>query len=100
MGEDAKVRHIVIVPEITNVDLQKTLKKLDSVRADLVSGKITFPEAVGKYSTDDQSKMTGGMVYDQAGGTSLGIDQLDPEMARSVGEMQSRRILPTADLYR
>ena len=88
MGEEAKERHIVIVPEITNVDLQKTLKKLDSVRSDLVSGKLAFPEAVGKYSTDDQSKMTGGMVYDQAGGTSLGIDQLDPEMARSVGEMK------------
>jgi peptidyl-prolyl cis-trans isomerase SurA len=88
MGEEAKVRHIVIVPEITNVDLQKTLKSLDSVRSDLVSGKLTFPEAVGKYSTDDQSKMTGGMVYDQAGGTSLGIDQLDPEMARAVGEMK------------
>lgn len=88
MGEEAKVRHIVIVPEITNSDLQKTLKKLDSVRADLVSGKLTFPEAVGKYSTDDQSKMTGGMVYDQMGGTQLGIDQLDPDMARSVGEMK------------
>lgn len=88
MGEEAKVRHIVIIPEITNSDLQKTLKKLDSVRADLVSGKLTFPEAVGKYSTDDQSKMTGGMVYDRMGGTELGIDQLDPDMARSVGEMK------------
>ncbi|PSK92740.1 periplasmic chaperone for outer membrane proteins SurA [Taibaiella chishuiensis] len=88
MGEEAKVRHIVIVPEITNVDLQKTLKRLDSIRADLVSGKISFAEGVGKYSTDEQAKMTGGMVYDQMGNANLGIDQLDPDMARSVGDMK------------
>jgi peptidyl-prolyl cis-trans isomerase SurA len=89
MGEEAKVRHIVIVPEVTNVDLQKTNKKLDSIRADLVSGKITFQEAVGKYSTDEQSKMTGGMVYDNnTGNAVLEIDKLDPDMARSVADMK------------
>lgn len=88
MGEDAKVRHIIIVPEVTTSDLQIGLKKLDSVRADLVSGKLTFAEAVGKYSTDEQSKMTGGMVYDNMGNSTLHIDALDAEMAKAVGEMK------------
>lgn len=89
MGEDAKVRHIVIVPEVTNVDLQKSLKKLDSVRADLVSGKLSFAEAVGKYSTDEQSKMTGGMLYDNnTGSPVLTIDGMDREMSQMVGEMK------------
>jgi peptidyl-prolyl cis-trans isomerase SurA len=88
MGDEAKVRHIVIVPEITNADLQTGLKKLDSVRADLVSGKITFAEAVGKYSTDEQSKMTGGMVYDQSGNSVLAVGDLDREMAQAVGELK------------
>lgn len=87
-GDEAKVRHIVIVPEITNADLQVSMKKLDSVRADLVSGKLTFSEAVGKYSTDEQSKMTGGMVYDQSGSSVLALDGLDREMAQAVGEMK------------
>jgi peptidyl-prolyl cis-trans isomerase SurA len=88
MGDEAKVRHIVIVPEITNSDLQTGLKKLDSVRADLVSGKITFAEAVGKYSTDEQSKMTGGMVYDQSGNSVLAVGDLDREMSQAVGELK------------
>lgn len=88
MGEDAKVRHIIIVPEVTTSDLQIGLKKLDSVRADLVTGKLTFAEAVGKYSTDEQSKMTGGMVYDNQGNSTLHIDALDAEMAKAVGEMK------------
>ncbi len=88
MGEEAKVRHIVIVPEVTNSDLQIGLRKLDSIRADLISGKITFSEAVGKYSTDEQSKMTGGMVYDEMGNSILSLDALDPEMAKAVAEME------------
>jgi peptidyl-prolyl cis-trans isomerase SurA len=89
MGDEAKVRHIIIIPEVTNVDLQKGLKKLDSIRADLVSGKLSFAEAVGKYSTDEQSKMTGGMVYDNnTGSPVLALDGLDREMAQVVGEMK------------
>ena len=88
MGDEAEVRHIVIVPEITNSDLQQSLKRLDSIRADLVSGKYSFAEAVGKYSTDEQSKMTGGMVYDQQGNSIIAIDGMDKDMAKSVSEMK------------
>lgn len=89
MGEDAKVRHILIIPEITNYDLQQSLKKLDSVRSELVSGSLDFAAAVGKYSNDDQSKMTGGMVMlPQTGSTILEIDKLDPAMARAVADLK------------
>ncbi|RYZ44995.1 MAG: peptidylprolyl isomerase, partial [Sphingobacteriales bacterium] len=87
-GEQARVRHIVIIPEITTADLNISLKKLDSVRADLVSGKITFAEAVGKYSTDEQSKMTGGMVYDQSGNSVMAVGDLDREMSVAAGELK------------
>jgi peptidyl-prolyl cis-trans isomerase SurA len=87
-GEEAELRHIIIVPEITNSDLQKTLKRLDSIRADLVAGKISFAEAVGKYSTDEQSKMTGGMVYDANGNSTLSIDGMDKDMAAATGQMK------------
>lgn len=89
MGEEARIRHILIIPEITNYDLQQSMKKLDSVRADLLSGKLNFQEAVGKYSNDDQSKMTGGMVvHPETGSPMLEIDKLDPIMARAVAELK------------
>lgn len=87
-GDEAEVRHIIIIPEITTSDLQASMKKLDSVRADLVSGKISFSEAVGKYSTDEQSKMTGGMVYDNQGNSLLTADGMDREMALAIGDMK------------
>lgn len=88
MGEEAVVQHILIRPEITSFDLQRTLTKLDSVKANLDSNKITFQAAVAKYSTDANSKMTGGMVYDQAGGSLLPIESLDPQMALEVEKLK------------
>ena len=87
--DEVDVRHILIVPTITNVDLGVALKRLDTVRAELISGKLSFSEAVGKYSNDDASKMTGGMIADpQTGGTTLQVDQLDPAMALMMDSMQ------------
>lgn len=88
MGEEALVRHILLIPEPSSFSLNETVKKLDSVRADLVSGKINFPEAVGKYSTDEQSKMTGGLIYDNQGSPHLQINSLqDPTLATTVSNL-------------
>lgn len=88
-GEDAHLRHILIKPEITTADFQKALLKLDSVRAELISGKITFQEAVGKYGTDEMSKRTGGMIPDQqTGSTQLEVEKLDPTLALMIDTLK------------
>lgn len=88
-GDRADVRHILIRPERTTGDFQMALDKLDSVRAMLITGQITFPEAVNKYSTDEMSNRTGGMVADQqTGQTSLEIDKLDPTLALMVDSLK------------
>lgn len=80
-GEEVDVRHILIKPEVTSADFQKSLDRLDSIRKILVAGKMTFNEAVGKYSTDEAAKRTGGMIADPATGTTeLDMTKLDPVM--------------------
>lgn len=88
-GEDAHLRHILVKPQYTTADYDKALRKLDSVRAELVSGKITFQEAVGKYATDEMSKRTGGMIVDlQSGATQMDIDKLDPALALMIDNLK------------
>ncbi len=87
-GDQADLRHILIIPERTSADFRKALNQLDSVRAELISGKVNFSQAVGKYSTDEQSKMTAGMISDpQTGATQLEVDQLDPAMALMIDSL-------------
>jgi peptidyl-prolyl cis-trans isomerase SurA len=73
-GDDAIVRHILRIPKITESETNESLNRLDSVRAKLIAGTLTFGEAVNKYSEDDNSKFTGGMR------PPVTIDQLDKDL--------------------
>lgn len=90
MGDDAQIRHILIVPEVTSVGIEKTMKKLDSVRSDLIAGKITFSQAVGKYSTDEMAKMTGGMILDpNSSSASIELSHLqDRDLVKAAGSLK------------
>ena len=80
-GDEADLRHILIKPELTSADFQSALHTLDSIRTILVSGKMSFPEAVGKFSTDEAAKRTGGMIADpNTGVTVLDMTKLDAGM--------------------
>jgi peptidyl-prolyl cis-trans isomerase SurA len=80
-GDVADLRHILIRPERTSVDFKNALDRLDSVRSLVVAGKYSFPEAVGKFSTDESAKTTGGMILDpMTGSPELEMDKLDPAM--------------------
>ena len=80
-GDEADLRHILIKPELTSADFQSALHTLDSIRKLLVSGKMSFPEAVGKFSTDEAAKRTGGMIADpNTGVTVLDMTKLDAGM--------------------
>jgi len=78
-GDDAVIRHILRVPQILDEDIDITKKKLDSVRIKLVEGALSFGEAVDKFSDDQNSKFTGGIMSGQ-GGNFVTIDELDKNL--------------------
>jgi peptidyl-prolyl cis-trans isomerase SurA len=89
MGEKAKMRHILIKPTITASDVANCQQKLDSIRTLVVSGKMTFITAVNKFSTDENTKNTGGMIVNPSTGSSLlTIEELGADLALSVGELK------------
>ena len=88
-GDEADLRHILVKPEVTSGDYEKSLHKLDSVRQLLVDKKMTFQEAVGKFSTDEAAKRTGGMIADPSTGNSeLDMTKLDPVMVLMLDSMK------------
>ncbi len=88
-GEKAKLRHILIKPLITSDMVKEALQRADSVRASLISGKMKFSEAVGKYTTDDATKITGGMFTDpQTAGSLIAPDLLEPGVAIAIHDLK------------
>lgn len=92
-GDEADVRHILISPEYTPQDYARSMKKLDSVREEILAGKLSFEAAVGKFSTDEMSSRTAGMLTDpQTGSTLLDISTLDPALALMIDTMKKGSI--------
>lgn len=87
-GDDAVVRHILKIPQITKTEVSTAKQKLDSVRALLITGATTFGEAVSKYSDDEGSKFTGGRKTNMEGSTYITLDQLDKEMLLMMKDLQ------------
>ena len=79
-GDDASIRHILKIPQVSSIEVNDAKRKMDSVRSKLIAGTLKFGDAVSKYSEDDASKFTGGMIPGKDGSTFLTIDQLDKDL--------------------
>ena len=78
-GDDAVIRHILKIPTVTDVEVNQAIKHLDSARAKLIAGTLTFGEAVAKFSDDEGSKFTGG-IRQCRNGNYCTIDELDKDV--------------------
>lgn len=88
-GDDAVIRHILIIPSVTNTEVEAAKQKLDSVRSKIVAGNLTFNEAVNKYSEDENTKYTAGRITSPTTGeTSVSIDQLDKDLVVNLKNMK------------
>ncbi len=87
-GEQINTRHILLMPKISDDDIVKASKLLDSVAGLIRDKKMTFEEAALKYS-DDPGKINGAMMLNEAtGNTRFLAGQLDPKIFFSIDKLQ------------
>ena len=86
-GDDAVVRHILLIPKVTDEEVKQAVQTLDSVRNKLVAGSLNFGAAVSRFSEDEASKYTGGMRQGP-NGNFLTIDQLDKDLVNMLKNMK------------
>ncbi|MGH7237836.1 MAG: peptidylprolyl isomerase, partial [Candidatus Saccharimonadales bacterium] len=92
-GEQVHVRHILIVPAITDASLVRAKMKADSVYDFLLKNKkIDFSTAAAYYSDDKQTKYNGGMMLNSQNvdtrTTIIPTNQLDPQVALTLDTMK------------
>lgn len=86
-GDDAVIRHILRIPQIQEEDIESAKARLDSVRSKLIAGTMTFGEAVDKYSEDQNSKFTAGIISGQSG-NFVTIDELDKSLVPHLDKLK------------
>ena len=76
-GEMVQVRHVLMSPKISQLELLKAKDQLDSIREAIVSGSITFEEAALRFSSDKETKQNGGLIINpNANSTRWELDEI------------------------
>jgi len=88
-GDRIQCRHILMRPQVNADVKQLTLNRLDSIAALINKKKITFEQAVAMFSTDKDTRMSGGLMSNQnSGAAKFEYQELPPEIAKKVYDMQ------------
>ena len=88
-GNTRTVSHILLQPEIPEARLKETQLKVEEIKRDIEEGKLTFEEAVKKYSDDKDSKNNGGVIINgYTGETKFDLTRMDPAMYARVNDLK------------
>lgn len=94
-GDKMKCRHILKRPEVAQADIDSALIVLDSVKTDILGGKISFEDAVRYGSDDKDTRNNRGILSNikETGETSSRFEMSElsafsPELARVVEKLE------------
>ncbi len=90
-GDAYTCRHILIIPEVSEAEFDKAIKRIEECHRMLRSGEITWEQAVSTYSNDKTTKSNNGRVFNpQSGAPTWDIEelnQIDRQMAILVASL-------------
>lgn len=89
-GNTIHCRHILIKPEITDLDLEKSKKTLDSVRLLVLRDSMTFSYAVKQYGDKNTQSYhnDGRMTNSASGNNTFETRDLDPDTYFAIDSMK------------
>ncbi len=92
-GQKVNVRHILVKVKIGAEQIEKAKVLADSIYNLLETDTLTFEQLAEKYSDDDKTKKSRGLVVNSQTGTSLfDIDQVNPQVFYTIDKMSPGEI--------
>jgi peptidyl-prolyl cis-trans isomerase SurA len=92
-GQERDVRHILIQPKISPEELAAAKKELADIRQQILDKKITFEEAVLKYSDDKETKNNKGLILNpQTNDTHFSLTRMDPTLYGRISNLKQGEI--------
>ena len=81
--------HILMQPKVPDSQLNETRAKAERVADDIKNSRITFEEAVAKYSDDRETKNNNGLIINPYSGESkFDLTRMDPALYARVAELK------------
>mgnify|MGYP000456771191 CR=1 FL=1 len=92
-GNTRVASHILMQPDVSEQKLAEIKEKAESIILEIREGKISFEEAVKKYSNDDETKNSGGLIINPSTGESkFDLTRMDPAFYARVSDLKKGEI--------
>lgn len=92
-GQDLDIRHILLIPEVSEETIQAARKKIDNIREKIVSGEISFAEAARTESDEEETRNNGGqLINPTTGDTRFDLTKMDPALSAQVYELEDGEV--------
>ncbi len=87
-GDYINVRHILLTPKVSSLDLANAKRQLDSVATLIRSDSITFSQAVVQFSEAENINNDGVILNPYTMSTTFEAEQLDPQVSFVIEKME------------
>ena len=88
-GKERDVRHLLLQPEIDQKELDQAKDTLSKIREDILKQKITFEDAVLKYTDDKDTRLNKGfLINPMSSDTHFELTRMDPELYARVSNLK------------
>jgi peptidyl-prolyl cis-trans isomerase SurA len=92
-GQERDLRHILMIPKISDESIREARSELDSIRQDILEGKYTFEEAALNFSDEEETKFEGGKLrnpYDFS--SRFELTKMDPTLYNQIRDLKDDEI--------
>lgn len=88
-GDRINTRHILLRPKVSDKDLTDAIARLDTLRKEIVDGKVTFEQSAFYVSQDKDSRNNNGIMLNEMNHSNLfEMSQLPPEVGKIIDKME------------
>ena len=92
-GRMLDVRHVLLVPTVSNVALGEAQNQLKLIKKRIDDGEISFADAAREFSDDQITRANGGVLINPAtGDTRFELTKLDPQLYSQILKLEDNEI--------
>nr|WP_308444068.1 peptidylprolyl isomerase [Gillisia lutea] len=93
IGQNLEIRHILLIPDVTNATVEKAKKQIDSIRTAVVSKDLSFGEAAKKFSDEEETAANKGKLINPTNGdTRFQLTKIDPDLYGQVVNLEEGEV--------
>lgn len=98
-GRQIDVRHVLLVPSVSNEALGEAQNTLKLLRKRIQDGEISFSDAAREFSDDQLTRANGGVLINpETGDTRFELTKLDPQLYNQILKLKDNEVsLPILD---